>query len=332
MKADLTRKKRISHVTRNRFAKVGAVLAAFALLLAGVGTHAALAATVVSTTFGCSSFTITGTSASSAIYQEVDGGGVALASQVTPIVGGIFSATVTFAGQSAGTVLTYMAIEEVTPGTIVGGHIFANSATACIGAASTWSGTGMGPATGPDSGLRLNTGNAAPPFGVYCFNGGVSIWTIDHLTGYGTLAFTATPVQIGTALAQATNIGQNVEIDALWGASLWALSSNQLQAHWAGQGSPYDFIFASTTCGPVYAAVTNSAAPPPVTYWSAPGYSPGSAPIYAPGTYQTTYVVQPGDDLYQISRQFHVSVQAIAAANGITNYNFIFAGEVLNIP
>ncbi len=309
-------------MTRNRFAKMGVVLAALALLLAGVGTHAALAATVVATSFGCSSFTISGTSAFSAIYQEVDGAGIALASQVTPVVGGAFSATVAFASQSIGTALTYIAIEEVTPGTIVGGNVLINSALLC------------GPPPGPNLNGRLNTDNAAPPFALYCFNGGVSVWTIDHLSGKGTLAFAATPVQIGTALAQATSTGQNVEIDALWGASLWALSSNELQAHWAGQGSPYDFIFASGTCGPVYAVVTNPVAPPTTGYWSgnAPNYPPSWGPSYSPGTYRTTYVVQPGDDLYQISLRFHVSIQAIAAANGITNYNLIYVGEVLNIP
>lgn len=319
-------------MTRNKLAKAGALLAALALVLAGVGTHAAYAATLAVTTFGCGSFTVSGTSGYSAIYQEVDGPGVGLASQVTPVVGGAFNATVSYTGQAAGTTLTYIAIEEVTPGTIVGGNVLVNSATACVNTSAvspSWS--APSPATGADVGTRLNTGNAAPPFALYCFNGGVSVWTIDHLTGHGTLAFTATPVQIGTALAQATSIGQNVEIDALWGASLWALSSNQLQAHWSGQGDPYDFIFASDTCGPVYTGSTNPVvAPPTVPYWG--GYAPYNSPSYTPGTGQTTYIVAPGDDLYQISQRFHVSMQAIAAANGIANYNLIFVGEVLVIP
>lgn len=46
----------------------------------------------------------------------------------------------------------------------------------------------------------------------------------------------------------------------------------------------------------------------------------------------TTHTVQPGETLYSIARQYGVSVQAIAFANGITNPNLIYAGEVLTIP
>lgn len=46
----------------------------------------------------------------------------------------------------------------------------------------------------------------------------------------------------------------------------------------------------------------------------------------------TTYVVQPGDNLYRISLRFGVSIAAIAQANGITNQNLIFTGQTLQIP
>lgn len=49
-----------------------------------------------------------------------------------------------------------------------------------------------------------------------------------------------------------------------------------------------------------------------------------SQPVY--------YVVQPGDDLYQIALKFHTTVAAIASANGITNVNTIFVGQRLVIP
>ncbi len=44
------------------------------------------------------------------------------------------------------------------------------------------------------------------------------------------------------------------------------------------------------------------------------------------------YVVQPGDNLFRIALRFEVSLQALAAANGITNINRIFVGQVLVIP
>ncbi len=45
-----------------------------------------------------------------------------------------------------------------------------------------------------------------------------------------------------------------------------------------------------------------------------------------------TYVVQRGDTLFRISLKFNTSVSALAAANGISNVNLIFAGQTLTIP
>jgi putative chitinase len=47
---------------------------------------------------------------------------------------------------------------------------------------------------------------------------------------------------------------------------------------------------------------------------------------------QTWYVVQRGDTLASIARWFGTTVQAIAAANGIYNVNFIYPGQQLIIP
>jgi LysM repeat protein len=58
---------------------------------------------------------------------------------------------------------------------------------------------------------------------------------------------------------------------------------------------------------------------------------PGQAAPPTPVT-PTTYVVQPGDNLYRISLRFGVSVQAIAAANNIVNPWYIRVGQVLTIP
>jgi len=45
-----------------------------------------------------------------------------------------------------------------------------------------------------------------------------------------------------------------------------------------------------------------------------------------------TYTVQRGDTLYSIARHFGVSVQALMQANGISNPDYLFAGQVLQIP
>jgi LysM repeat protein len=47
---------------------------------------------------------------------------------------------------------------------------------------------------------------------------------------------------------------------------------------------------------------------------------------------QTVYVVAQGDRLFRIALKFGVSVSALAAANGITNFNLIYPGQQLIIP
>lgn len=47
---------------------------------------------------------------------------------------------------------------------------------------------------------------------------------------------------------------------------------------------------------------------------------------------QTTYLIQPGDNLYRIALRYGVTMRALANANGITNINLIRAGDTLIIP
>lgn len=54
-------------------------------------------------------------------------------------------------------------------------------------------------------------------------------------------------------------------------------------------------------------------------------------PTPTPGE-ETTYVVQPGDNLYRIGRIYNMSWVEIAEANGIVNPNRILVGQVLTIP
>jgi LysM repeat protein len=56
--------------------------------------------------------------------------------------------------------------------------------------------------------------------------------------------------------------------------------------------------------------------------------SPGTTPPPA----QQAYVVQAGDTLFAISRRFGVSVQAIATANNINPFGWVFVGQRLVIP
>ncbi len=60
---------------------------------------------------------------------------------------------------------------------------------------------------------------------------------------------------------------------------------------------------------------------------------PGPTPIPPqPGRCRYYHVVRPGENLYRISLAYGVPMSAIAAANGIANYNLIYAGQTLCIP
>lgn len=55
--------------------------------------------------------------------------------------------------------------------------------------------------------------------------------------------------------------------------------------------------------------------------------------VFAPAVLaDTSYIVQPGDTLYKIAVNHGVTMQAIAQANGILNYDHIEAGQTLTIP
>jgi len=58
---------------------------------------------------------------------------------------------------------------------------------------------------------------------------------------------------------------------------------------------------------------------------------PPPPPTPTSPTQPTIYVVRRGDTLYSIARRYGTTVQAIMAANGLTNYN-IYVGQQLHIP
>jgi LysM repeat protein len=60
-----------------------------------------------------------------------------------------------------------------------------------------------------------------------------------------------------------------------------------------------------------------------------PGPTP---PPSQPGKCRAYHTVRPGENLYRISLAYGVPMSTIAAANGIVNYNLIYAGQTLCIP
>jgi len=47
---------------------------------------------------------------------------------------------------------------------------------------------------------------------------------------------------------------------------------------------------------------------------------------------ETTYVVQPGENLFRIALRYNMGYLYLAQYNGITNPSSIYAGQVLRIP
>lgn len=59
---------------------------------------------------------------------------------------------------------------------------------------------------------------------------------------------------------------------------------------------------------------------------------PGPTPPPSTGQCRFQHLVRPGENLFRISMAYGVPMSTIAAANGIVNYNLIFAGQTLCIP
>jgi LysM repeat protein len=65
---------------------------------------------------------------------------------------------------------------------------------------------------------------------------------------------------------------------------------------------------------------------------STPRGASAGAPTFAPDAQTTTHTVQPGEGLYRISLRYSVSIADIMAANGLSNPDAIYSGQVLIIP
>ncbi|TAA66479.1 LysM peptidoglycan-binding domain-containing protein [Planococcus salinarum] len=79
---------------------------------------------------------------------------------------------------------------------------------------------------------------------------------------------------------------------------------------------------------------TPIALPNIITQLKAKGYSfvTVSQLLNLPSSGSTTYTVKAGDTLYGIAQRFNTTVAKIAAANNITNVNYLRIGQVLIIP
>jgi LysM repeat protein len=89
---------------------------------------------------------------------------------------------------------------------------------------------------------------------------------------------------------------------------------------------------------PVPANVATPVPPTPTFGSGGPVVPTAPAPVdTAPLTGPTvngigTYIVKPGDDLERIARRYNISVQALAALNGIVNPQQIVIGQVIVVP
>jgi LysM repeat protein len=73
--------------------------------------------------------------------------------------------------------------------------------------------------------------------------------------------------------------------------------------------------------------------PAQLTYLSAPAYAQVGGPgTIGPPHAGTIHIVQWGDTLYSIANYYGITIEAIMAANGLANPNYIFVGQRLLIP
>lgn len=136
-----------------------------------------------------------------------------------------------------------------------------------------------------------------------------------HLKFMPILVLLLSLVLVGTALADSTYVVQSGDtlyrIAARFGTNVPTLVGMNNIAN-------PNYIYV----GQVLRVPGDGGTPPP---------SDTPAPSPAPST-GGTYVVKSGDTLYRIAAQFGTNIVALAAANNISNPNYIYVGQVLTIP
>jgi len=170
-----------------------------------------------------------------------------------------------------------------------------------------------------------------PPGGPYpgeklfvfqCVTGGIAV------TFNGAQVVRANFAQIAGPLLTAVSSAQNQRVTAPGtGVSLWALKSNELQVHFDSNPDCTKLVVKADICGSVVSQAAASFISQPAVV-----YGPVTTTTPSTTTGRFIHIVQPGENLYRISLRYNRTIQAIAAANGITNYNLIYAGQRLVIP
>lgn len=195
---------------------------------------------------------------------------------------------------------------------------------------------GVAPALAQDNDLfnddRLNP-DAAAPVVVFCrFDGGLEVFSAT-----GGEALSASRLQVQGALAQALLDETQIQVAAGGsGTRLLVFPDGGVLVTSGG----YQFIVPVTACGGfepdvtllfdlvegIVAGLDGEIVDREVVLPSA-GDDAGVS--VAGGR---SHVVQAGENLFRIGLRYGVPYQQIAAANGITNVNQIFVGQVLRIP
>ncbi len=71
---------------------------------------------------------------------------------------------------------------------------------------------------------------------------------------------------------------------------------------------------------------------PPAPTPTPPPVQPTPVPTTATPSQETTYIVQPGDNLFRIALRFGMRYEELAAYNNIVNPHQIYVGQVIRIP
>ncbi len=157
----------------------------------------------------------------------------------------------------------------------------------------------------------------APPPSAYGITTNIAnAYVVNVRTGPGPNFLAVRRVTLGD---QVTLVARNA--DGSW----VKLSSTPEQSHWIN--SYYTTVSGAGAIMELpVVAYTNNPAPGPI-----PGGSTSSGSTASSGGTQT-HVVQTGENLFRIALRYGMTVDTLAAANGIANPNFVYVGQTLVIP
>ncbi len=142
----------------------------------------------------------------------------------------------------------------------------------------------------------------------------------------------------GTFLATTTDDGSRVVYfiaqnarHAILDADL--VAERQLNALWPVREASVDEVLAYDEGAPVGKARTGVLDAPAVEAATPIADPAPEAEEVAPvGEQQATYVVKPGQSAIGIARELGIDVDQLLAANGVSDRNRIYAGQVLTVP